>query len=252
MSEQQNIEYKISWHDDYLKWICGFANANGGILYIGKDDNGNTVGAVDYKKLMEDLPNKIRDVLGVMAEVNLLRDEGHYYIEITIPSYSVPISFRGRYYYRSGATKQELTGNALNDFLLKKTGKTWDDVIEPRAVIGDIDTETVLRFLRAAEKAGRLPENEKMPLPDLLEKLRLLENGKLKRAAVVLFGKDPGRFYPNMAVKIGRFGNTDDDLKFEEVEEGNLIYCLYEVPAQLNRKFFIKPVDFGAFRGHIT
>ena len=244
MSEQQNIEYKISWHDDYLKWICGFANANGGILYIGKDDNGNTVGAVDYKKLMEDLPNKIRDVLGVMAEVNLLRDEGRYYIEITIPSYSVPISFRGRYYYRSGATKQELTGNALNDFLLKKTGKTWDDVIEPRAVIGDIDTETVLRFLRAAEKAGRLPENEKMPLPDLLEKLRLLENGKLKRAAVVLFGKDPGRFYPNMAVKIGRFGNTDDDLKFEEVEEGNLIYCLYEVPAQLNRKFFIKPVDF--------
>ena len=244
MSEQQNIEYKISWHDDYLKWICGFANANGGILYIGKDDNGNTVGAVDYKKLMEDLPNKIRDVLGVMAEVNLLRDEGRYYIEITIPSYSVPISFRGRYYYRSGATKQELTGNALNDFLLKKTGKTWDDVVEPRAVIGDIDTETVLKFLRAAEKAGRLPENEKMPLPDLLEKLRLLENGKLKRAAVVLFGKDPGRFYPNMAVKIGRFGNTDDDLKFEEVEEGNLIYCLYEVPAQLNRKFFIKPVDF--------
>jgi len=244
MSEQQNVEYKISWHDDYLKWICGFANANGGILYIGKDDNGNTVGAVDYKKLMEDLPNKIRDVLGVMAEVNLLRDEGRYYIEITIPSYSVPISFRGRYYYRSGATKQELTGNALNDFLLKKTGKTWDDVVEPRAVIGDIDTETVLKFLRAAEKAGRLPENEKMPLPDLLEKLRLLENGKLKRAAVVLFGKDPGRFYPNMAVKIGRFGNTDDDLKFEEAEEGNLIYCLYEVPAQLNRKFFIKPVDF--------
>jgi len=242
MSEQQNIEYKTNWHDDHLKWICGFANANGGILYIGKDDNGNTVGAVDYKKLMEDLPNKIRDVLGVMAEVNLLRDEGRYYIEITIPSYSVPISFRGRYYYRSGATKQELTGNALNDFLLKKTGKTWDDVVEPRAVIGDIDTET--RFLRAAEKAGRLPENEKMPLPDLLEKLRLLENGKLKRAAVVLFGKDPGRFYPNMAVKIGRFGNTDDDLKFEEAEEGNLIYCLYEVPAQLNRKFFIKPVDF--------
>ena len=26
MSEQQNIEYKQSWHDDYLKWVCGFAN----------------------------------------------------------------------------------------------------------------------------------------------------------------------------------------------------------------------------------
>jgi hypothetical protein len=28
MPEHQNIEYMQSWHDDYLKWICGFANAH--------------------------------------------------------------------------------------------------------------------------------------------------------------------------------------------------------------------------------
>ena len=28
--ESQNIEYKESWRDEYLKWICGFANAQGG------------------------------------------------------------------------------------------------------------------------------------------------------------------------------------------------------------------------------
>jgi ATP-dependent DNA helicase RecG len=38
MPEQQNIEYKSSWHDDYLQWICGFANAQGGRIYIGKND----------------------------------------------------------------------------------------------------------------------------------------------------------------------------------------------------------------------
>ncbi len=27
MSENQSIEYKKSWHDEYLKWICAFANA---------------------------------------------------------------------------------------------------------------------------------------------------------------------------------------------------------------------------------
>ncbi len=32
MPESQNIEYKSSWHDDYLKWICGFANAQGGLI----------------------------------------------------------------------------------------------------------------------------------------------------------------------------------------------------------------------------
>lgn len=24
MTEQQTIECKQSWHDDYLKWVCGF------------------------------------------------------------------------------------------------------------------------------------------------------------------------------------------------------------------------------------
>ena len=40
MSENQNIEWKKSWRDEYLKWICGFANANGGKLIIGVNDEG--------------------------------------------------------------------------------------------------------------------------------------------------------------------------------------------------------------------
>jgi len=54
MSEKQNIEYKQSWHDVYLKWVCGFANAIGGIIYIGIDDKGNVTHLTDYEKLMEE------------------------------------------------------------------------------------------------------------------------------------------------------------------------------------------------------
>ncbi len=39
-SEDQNTEWKTSWRDDYLKWICGFANAQGGVLEIGRNDKG--------------------------------------------------------------------------------------------------------------------------------------------------------------------------------------------------------------------
>jgi ATP-dependent DNA helicase RecG len=53
MNEHQNIGYKASWHDDYLKWVCGFANAQGGVIFIGKDDDGKVVGVDDSKKLME-------------------------------------------------------------------------------------------------------------------------------------------------------------------------------------------------------
>ena len=27
--ESQNVEYKESWHDKYLEWVCGYANAKG-------------------------------------------------------------------------------------------------------------------------------------------------------------------------------------------------------------------------------
>lgn len=71
MPEQQNVEYKKSWRDEYLKWICGFANAQGGKIYIGIDDNGHVEGLEDYKRLMDDIPNKIVNHLGVLADVNL-------------------------------------------------------------------------------------------------------------------------------------------------------------------------------------
>lgn len=59
MDESQNIEYKEIWKDEYLKWICGFANANGGRIFLGVDDDPphKPVGLANADKLMEDLPN---------------------------------------------------------------------------------------------------------------------------------------------------------------------------------------------------
>ena len=242
--EQQNVEFKSSWHDDYLKWICGFANTQGGKILIGLNDTGEVIGLRNYKELMELLPNKIHDLLGILAEVNLNQADGKYYIEIVVPPYSVPISLRGRYYYRSGSTKLEFKGPALHDFLLKKSGVTWDDAVEPRASYNDINEKTVATFLKASENAGRLPVDENLTLPELFEKLRLTQNGQLKRAAIILFGKDPAKFYPNTFVKIGRFGKNDADLKFQETEEGNLIVLLQAVLTQLNHKFLIRQIEF--------
>ena len=58
-NESQNIEYKESWRDEYLKWICGFANAQGGRIYIGVNDQKKVIGLSDAKRLLEDIPNKI-------------------------------------------------------------------------------------------------------------------------------------------------------------------------------------------------
>ena len=244
MAESQNIEYKQSWHDDYLKWICGFANANGGKLFIGIDDDGNVTGIDNHRELLEQLPNKFRDILGVFAEVNLQSAGNKYFLEIIVPRYDVPISMRGKYYVRIGSTLQKLKGPSLNEFILKRTGKTWDDISEQRASIDDIDETAVNQFLKDASKAKRIIVENDISIHNLLEKLRLIEDGNLKRSAIVLFGKDPGKFYPNMAVKIGKFGESDADLKFHEVIEGNLIQIKERIEEMLNAKFFIHPIDF--------
>lgn len=143
MPEQQNIEYKSSWHEDYLKWICGFANAQGGQIDIGKDNVGNVVNVEDYKKLIDKIPNKIKNNMGITVEVNLLQEDGKHYIEIVVQPYSVPIYLRGRYYYFSG----KLTRTSLNEFLFKLFGLAWDEVTESRSNFDDIDETAFKTYL---------------------------------------------------------------------------------------------------------
>lgn len=247
MSEHQNIEYKQSWRDEYLKWICGFANANGGTIFIGKDDSGSVVGVDEAKRLLEEIPNKVRDVLGIMVDVNLHETKQGDYLEIVVEPYPNAISYKGQYHYRSGSTKQELKGNSLNEFLLKKSGKTWDDVIEPRATFDDIDENTFSAFLKMSEEKGRMPETAGLTIEQAFDKLLLTENGQLKRAAIILFGKNPERFYPNTFVKVGYF--RENDILFHDVVEGNLFTLLREVSNLLNFKYFTKKIHFeGLYR----
>jgi ATP-dependent DNA helicase RecG len=245
MPEKQDIEWKTSWRDEYLKWICGFANAKGGIIYLGKDDNGNIVGLDDYKRLMDDIPNKIQNHLGILCDINLHEKSGKYYIEINVKPYDIPISYQGKYHYRSGSTKQELKGAVLNEFLLKKTGKTWDDVIEPNATYKDIDENSIKVFKQKAARTQRLPaiakENDNT---QILENLRLIEDGKLKRAAVLLFGKDPCKFFINAYAKIGKFGNSDHDLQSQEIVEGNIFQLADQLIEILDKKYFIKTISY--------
>ena len=69
--ESQTIEWKWAWQEDYLKWLCGYANTDGGVLNIGVNDDGYVVGIEDSKKMLEALPNKINDKLGILASVQI-------------------------------------------------------------------------------------------------------------------------------------------------------------------------------------
>jgi ATP-dependent DNA helicase RecG len=222
MSEDQNIEFKESWRDEYLKWICGFANAQGGKIFIGKDDDGKVTGLKDGKKLMEDIPNKVRDILGILIDVDLHKSKNGEFIEITIEPYPYPVNYKGQYHYRSGSTKQELKGAALDKFLLQKIGKRWDGVPVPKVSIKELKQETFDFFRKKALKSQRINEESLTDTNEqLLENLQLKEGEYLKRAAILLFHPSPENFVTGSYIKIGYF-QSDDELIFQDAIHGNL------------------------------
>jgi ATP-dependent DNA helicase RecG len=237
-SENQQIEFKSLWKDDYLKQVCGFANSIGGILYIGIDDKGTIVGIKNSKKLLEDIPSKIITQLAIYPKINVHASSDKEYLSIQIEREEEPISFKGKFYVRSGSTTQELNGFKLQDFLLRKHNLTWDDVGVVGATLEHIDPRTVKRFVEKAILANRIsPDARDYDIQTLFENLNLFDkNGTVKRAAILVFGKDPMRFFPTASYKIGRF-ISETDIVVQDVIEDNLFTTAENVITLLKSKY---------------
>ena len=244
--ECQNVEYKSSWHDEYLKWICGFANAQGAVMYFGVDNDHEVIGLENVDRLMEDIPNKIVTTMGIVVDVNLLELDGLAYIEVYVEPSNIPINYRGKYYYRSGSTMQELRGPALQQFVLKKMGRSWDDITNDQATIDDLDRAAIDYFLRKGYENGRISDEERnLPIETLLQNLDLInEEGKLKNAALLLFAKRPQRYFTSVRFHIGRFSGSESNLITQDVIEGNIIQMADRVVEILKSKYLTMPITF--------
>lgn len=224
MLENQDIEFKTAWKDEYLKWICGMANANGGIIYIGKDDKGNIVGINNAIKLVKEIPNKVRDTMGIIPEVKIKEEKALLYIEIKINQYPMPISYQGKFYLRSGSNNHEVTGNELDRFLLDRVGKRWEDLPVKNATFNDLSKEAIRTFKEKAVKSGCLiAEDVEIDDETLLKNLGLYDGKYLNKAAILPFGKEPNKWIVGSYIKIGFFENDDADLRYQDEIHGALI-----------------------------
>jgi len=242
--ETENMEFKEKWTDDSLKTICAFANTSGGELIIGVSDKGKIVGVKDTEKLIRDLPNKIRDKLKITPSISVEEKEGKEILHIKIFPSSIPVSYEGKFYIRSGSTTQELKDTELAYFLLEKMGKTWDS-LSSGFDISEIDFSTIEMFKNLAK--NRIPSIKEF---DSVEKIFLNlklfdENKKITNAGILLFGKEPQKKFISATVRVGRFKNSTHIVD-TVVIEGNLFKQVDEVmnaiKKHLNVRFEIKGV----------
>ncbi len=246
MSESQNIEYKESWRDEYLKWICGFANAQGGTLYIGIDDKGNACGVADSKKLMEDIPNKIRDTLGIICDVNLATEYKPVdVIKIIVDENPYPVNYKGEYHYRSGSTKQELKGAILSRFLMQKTGLSWDSVPVANTDIETFRNDGFDIFREQVRISRRMNLSDvNVPNKDLAAKLELLsDDGLVTRAGLLTFHHNPEKWITGSWIKIGYF-KDDATILYQDEVHGSLMQQVERLMDLLYSKYFTAPITY--------
>ncbi len=87
------------------------------------------LGVENLDELLEKLPNKINNRLGLLVDVLSEVLASKNIIKISVDKTYAPVSFNGKFYKRSGSNTIELNGSNLTNFLLKKYGKTWDESI---------------------------------------------------------------------------------------------------------------------------
>ena len=110
----------------------------------------------------------------------------------------------------------------MTEFLLSKTGYKWDAVPVDGVRVDDLDKESFDIFRREALRSGRMTEEDlNMSNEQLLDNLGLLEHGKLKRAAILLFHRNPEKWVTGAYIKIGYFGEGSD-LRYQDEIHGSL------------------------------
>lgn len=249
-TENTTIEFKEKINESIFNTISAFANKDGGIIYIDISGKKEIKGLEYTNSLLGDLTNKIVNLLGIHPQIDFIKVNKKDVLQIKVKKSTLPVSYKGKYYTRVGNTTREMQGEELRSFFIK--GTNWDGLTENYG-LDEIDTETVRKFIRMAVRSGRLrTEDEKEDIKTIFKKLKLIINGKLTNGAIMLFGKNPQKYFINALVRVGRFKDETETTiigdrriegnlfkQIEEAEEAikNFINVRYEITGeQLTRK----------------
>lgn len=201
--EDQNIEFKLTFNNDSIISICAFANSNGGNLIIGVNDNGDLLGVDVNHEIIKDWINQIKNktspALVPYYEITALN--GTQIVVLKITEFPIkPVSVRGRYYKRIGASNHQLSADEIIELRTINLNLSFDSYFVETA-LADLDENAIRLFSKKIEQSGRFKVSEKIEFD--LEKLGFISKGKLTRAAELLWGNH------KTAIHIGRFKSPD-------------------------------------------
>ena len=207
--ESEEVEFKKSTAqlDRALKSVCSFLNHKGGRVYFGIS-KGKIVGQEVSEQTLKSISQKIRQRIKpeISLEIKVLEIEDKKIIEVKIKEGdNKPYYLDGIAYKRVGTENVVVPPEELERIILEKRRVYWDSQIYKEVSFRDIDEEKVRWFVNKAKTERNLKIDEKLPISELLERLELAKKGELTNAAVLLFAKNPQKFFLQAETRCARF-----------------------------------------------
>jgi ATP-dependent DNA helicase RecG len=217
--EDSSVEFKEGFSEDIVNTLTAFANGYNGVpkgfMLIGVDNVGNILGLKDkadnlQKRIVDLCRNKCVPPLAPKMSINSIDSKPILAIEVE-RSNARPHRVGGICYIRVGSTTRKATSD--EEFRLREDSmfRAFDGSLVPNATIDDIDSSKVLEYYKAT-RSEDVVSQEKRPLASLLEALGLArQEGAIIRptvAAILIFGKNPQKFFQLSSVNAIRFRGT--------------------------------------------
>lgn len=215
--------------------LCGFLNHQGGTVVVGVTDSGQIIG----QHVNDGTRQEIAHMLGQFeppAQINVeyipLPDTDKYVIVLTagVLKRTLPYVYHGRAYQRVQTTTTVMPQAAYQRLLLEglQQNIAWEDLPARIQDISQLDEEAIWQTVRGGIQKDRLPvTTEKLSLEEILLRLKLIQDGHLTNAAIVLYAKDPLPHYPQCQLRLARFRGLDKrEFMDNQVVEGHAFKLL--------------------------
>ena len=132
--ESERIEYKSQMIEDLYREVIAFANSNGGVIYIGIDDQGNLTGIDNVDETYTRITNGIRDAIApdvTMFVRYILQDNKVIQIEVGEGSYK-PYYLKSKgmkpngVYVRHGASSVQASPDQIRKMIKESDGDNFE------------------------------------------------------------------------------------------------------------------------------
>lgn len=250
LKESEYIEFKKSLAElkEGLISISAILNKHQkGELYFGLKPDGLPVKATYSQKTLRDISQSISSKIEprIYPSIEIIKVKSIDVIKITFEGHQIPYSAEGRYYIRVADEDKQMSAEELKKFIIHNKDHRWDRSVNLKAQLKDIDAGKIKSFCKLASIKFT---NTK----DVLESLNLFLNSKLLNAAVILFSKNPQKFFQNSVLSCAVFATEKTSTILDQKKfEGDLFYLLNEAENYTLQNIHIGMNVKGLYRNDI-